>query len=126
MPAFLKSATALMVTGLLVLQGGLLYSYIRPENIPTGRSLSEMPKALGSWEMAAEGVIDPEIQEALKADDILNRTYLDRSAGRGADLYVASYHTQRTGKAPHSPKNCLPGNGWTPLTAEEVTLYPGT
>jgi EpsI family protein len=25
---------------------------------------------------------------------------------------VAFFKTQRTGKTPHSPKNCLPGSGW--------------
>jgi len=41
------------------------------------------------------------------------------------ELFVAAYRSQRTGKAPHSPKNCLPGAGWSPLSAGEMTLDPG-
>ena len=34
--------------------------------------------------------------------------------GAVATLFVAYFQTQRTGKTPHSPKNCLPGSGWVP------------
>jgi len=30
---------------------------------------------------------------------------------------VAYFKTQRTGQAPHSPKNCLPGAGWVPSSS---------
>ena len=125
MPIFLKSKPALAVTLLLVLQGVLVYGSIRTEILPASRSLSEMPKTLGSWQTVSEGVIEPEIQEVLKADDVLNRTFKDTATGRGADLFVAAYRTQRTGKTLHSPKNCLPGAGWTQMSAEEIALDPG-
>jgi len=109
---FLSSRAALAATVLIVLQGALIYSAVRPESPPSGRALSQFPASLGSWTLAQEGVIDADTQAVLKADDLLNRFYSGN--GTGANLFVAAFRSQRNGKAPHSPKNCLPGSGWTP------------
>jgi EpsI family protein len=37
-------------------------------------------------------------------------------------LYVGFYEEQTRGKTIHSPKNCLPGAGWEPLSSEPYTL----
>jgi len=129
---FLNSPAARIVTALLVVQAALLYSAVRPEFIPSSRSLEEMPGRLGSWHLAATGVIEQEVLDVLQADDILNRVYCDSASldctktGQGlAGLFVAGFRTQRTGKAPHSPKNCLPGSGWVPVTSGEITIDVG-
>jgi len=38
---------------------------------------------------------------------------------------VAYFQTQRTGKTPHSPKNCLPGSGWVPSESGFLTIPIG-
>jgi len=65
-------------------------------------------------------------RDFLKADDLLNRIYVKDGNQRGADLFVAAFRTLSTGVAPHSPKNCLPGTGWTSLLADELTLDVGS
>jgi EpsI family protein len=122
---FLNSTPARLVTLLLIAQAALLYSSIRPEAVPPGAPLANMPRTLGSWQMSQEGLIDEETREVLKADDLLNRFYVEPAKGAGANLFVAAFRSQRNGKAPHSPKNCLPGSGWTPLTSDEYTLDAG-
>jgi EpsI family protein len=121
-----------MVTALLLLQAVLLYSAIRPEVVPTSRSLDSMPTTLGSWQLAQIGVIEQEVLDVLKADDILNGIYCNSaspncaSTGQGAaSLLVAAFRTQRNGKTPHSPKNCLPGSGWVPLSSGEIPIDVG-
>ncbi len=114
-----------MVTVLLILQGALLYSSIRPEAVPPGRPLAQFPKTIGPWQMAREGVIEQEVLDILKADDLLTRIYVDPTIGRSADLYIAAFRSQRNGKAPHSPKNCLPGNGWLRLDSGEIQIDVG-
>lgn len=37
-------------------------------------------------------------------------------------VYVGYYDEQRQGKSIHSPKNCLPGDGWEPVEASAVTI----
>jgi EpsI family protein len=122
---FLNSAPARIVTVLLIAQAALLYSSIRPEAIPPGRPLANFPRDVGTWRLQQEGVIDEETQAILKADDLMTRYYADPASGRGADLYIAAFRSQRNGKAPHSPKNCLPGNGWTQLNSSEISIDAG-
>jgi len=129
---FLNSRAARIVTALLLVQAALLYSAIRPEIVPPSRPLDSMPSSLGSWQLAQTGVIEQEVLDVLKADDILNGVYCSSATpdciktGEGsAGLFVAAFRTQRNGKAPHSPKNCLPGSGWVPLSSGEIAIDVG-
>lgn len=40
-------------------------------------------------------------------------------------VYVGYYEHQTQGHTIHSPKNCLPGGGWEPLTSSEEQLMTG-
>jgi EpsI family protein len=120
---FLSSRAALAATVLIVLQGALIYSAVRPESPPSGRALAQFPTSLGSWTLLQEGVVDEDTRAVLKADDLLNRYYSGN--GVGANLFVAAFRSQRSGKAPHSPKNCLPGSGWTPLESSFASIDVG-
>ena len=129
---FLNSRAARIVTALLVLQAALLYSAVRPEIVPPSRPLNTMPTTLGAWQLVQTGVIEQEVLDVLKADDILNGVYCSSAypdcskTGKGAaSLFVAAFRTQRNGKAPHSPKNCLPGSGWERISAGEITIDVG-
>jgi EpsI family protein len=129
---FLSSRAARIVTALLLLQAALLYSAIRPELVPPSRPLEGMPTTLGSWQLAQTGVIEQDVLDVLKADDILNGVYCSSASpactrtGEGsAGLFVAAFRTQRNGKTPHSPKNCLPGSGWVPLSSGEIAIDVG-
>lgn len=120
---FFNSLPVRVASLVLIVQGGLLYSSVREEVIPTSLPLAGVPRTLGSWQFLQEGVIDKESMEVLKADDTLVRDYV--KGGVQANLYIAGFRSQRTGKAPHSPKNCLPGSGWTPLDDREITIDAG-
>ena len=120
---FLKSPPALAASALIILQGALIYSAVRTESIPVSRPLSQLPAMLGSWKLEQEGVVDADTRQVLNADDLLNRFYSTGSTG--ANLFVAAFRSQRNGKTPHSPKNCLPGPGWAPLNSSEVMIDVG-
>ncbi len=55
--------------------------------------------------------------------DYLFRIY-DTPGGQGPlfTIYVGYYPSQRQGKSIHSPKNCLPGAGWEPLTSRQEMI----
>jgi EpsI family protein len=38
------------------------------------------------------------------------------------NLFVAFFRSQATGVAPHSPKNCLPGSGYAPVSSGTVRI----
>lgn len=115
---FLKSTPAKVITLILLVQCVALYSSTRQENVPITPPLVQMPRGLSHWQFFREGVVDQETMDILKADDILNRDYVNPAYNRPANLFVAAFRSQRNGKAPHSPKNCLPGSGWTPLVSD--------
>ena len=125
MAKFFDSSAVRLATVLLVAQGAVLYSSIRPEAVPSARSLSEFPRAIGAWKLHKEGVVEPEVQEVLRADDVLTRDYVNAGDPVDADLFIAAFHSQRDGKTPHSPKNCLPGSGWTQVDARQIPIDVG-
>ncbi len=53
------------------------------------------------------------------------RGYRDSSTGRAGTVFVAAFRSQRNGKTPHSPKNCLPGAGWTQLSSDMFPINVG-
>lgn len=112
---FLKSRSARILTIVLLAQASLFYGFSRRENVPVHKPLENFAFPSNSnWKLIEESRLDPETLDVLKADDILSRFYANPSTGEQATLFVAFFETQRTGKAPHSPKNCLPGSGWVP------------
>jgi EpsI family protein len=107
---------AIGLTAVLLAQGALYYATAaRSERASPVAALQSFPASIGSWRLLLDAPIDPEVQDVLKADDTLNRVYEDASSGAKAILFIAYFKTQRTGAAPHSPKNCLPGAGWEPV-----------
>jgi len=122
---FLNSTPARLVTVFLIIQTFVLYSSIRAEYVPPTRPLAQVPHEIGSWNMVGEGFVDKETEDVLKADDTLNRVYQNTSTGAQASLWVAAFLTQRSGKAPHSPKNCLPGSGWIQMSSDTYPVDAG-
>ena len=109
----------------LLAQATAFYALSRPEYLPQSPPLAVFPTTIGPWTVAEEGVVDQETKDVLKADDLLNRMYARPSASP-VNLFVAAFRSQRTGKAPHSPKNCLPGSGWSQLVNDRIHIdVPG-
>src|SRR3974390_3461227 len=123
MPDWIKKPPVLIVSAILLLQTGLLYSSIRPGVVPQGRPLAQVPEDLGGWRLLKVQPVDQEVQDILQADDLLNRVYARNDTT--ASLFVAAFRAQRTGKAPQSPKNCLPGSGWEPLASGTAAVDAG-
>jgi EpsI family protein len=98
----------------------------RTESTPIVSALSSFPQQLGEWRMVREGVIEKEIMDVLRADDAITRWYAKPDSSTAADLFIAYFNTQKTGKTPHSPKNCLPGAGWSPILSDRIMIpIPG-
>src|ERR1700685_3464797 len=124
---FWKLRSVRILSLVLLAQAGLFYGFSRHENVPSRKPLSLFSLGDSSnWAMVRESQLDQETLDVLKADDILSRIYLNRKTGAVATLFVAYFKTQRTGKAPHSPKNCLPGSGWEASTEDYLDVaIPG-
>jgi EpsI family protein len=106
----------------LVLLGGsalFLQARGRGEIIPQRPPLSSFPEQLGGW-TGSDVTME---KETLDPGDFLLRVYRNNSQRQPyTDLFIAYFPTQRTGDTIHSPKNCLPGSGWSPLESNRVPL----
>jgi EpsI family protein len=122
----MQNKYARILTAILLIQAALFYGTSRGENVPSLRPLRDFPRELSGWFMDQEGYVDDETQAVLQADDTLIRTYGNPKYQLRPSLFVAFFKTQRTGKAPHSPKNCLPGAGWEPSRSDYLQVsIPG-
>ena len=105
----------------LVLVGGIFATHsIRPSTAPQQhRALEEFPAAIGVWH-SEDLPYSPAVVQAIGADDYTNREY--SGGDRPVELYIGYYKDQRSGDAIHSPKNCLPGEGWEPVRSTMLQI----
>lgn len=121
-----SSRTARILTVVLLAQASLFYGFSRKEILPAHQPLNLFSFPNSNWSLVQDVPIDQDTLDVLKADDLLSRVYQNKSTGEAATLFVAFFETQRTGKAPHSPKNCLPGSGWAPSQSGMISIQvPG-
>lgn len=119
---FLNAKYARPLVLLLLLQAVAFYALaFREETVPPAPPLITFPERLGSWRMVKDVPVEKEILDLLRADDTLNRIYIDPVRG-DSYLWIAYFKTQRYGQTPHSPKNCLPGSGWEPVAGASGPL----
>lgn len=123
----MKNPYVRVVTVVLLMEALAFYALAsRPETAPPVEPLLLFPSVIGDWLIYRDFPIEKEVLEVLKADDTLNRFYVNQTTRQVAGLYIAYFRTQRYGQAPHSPKNCLPGSGWEPLKEDFLSLrVPG-
>ncbi|MCX6590511.1 MAG: EpsI family protein [Acidobacteria bacterium] len=122
MLSILSSNRSRILTVLLLLQAALLFGFSRKEVVPPSPPLNQFPKVTPEWSMTEEGVVEKEVMDVLKADDVLTRSYANTARTASANLFVAFFKSQRSGQAPHSPKNCLPGSGWVPSVSDIIPI----
>ena len=101
---------------------GFMQSLSHGELIPAKKSFSDFPMTLvGRWQ-GKDLPMEEKVLDILKVSDYLMRLYTPIHQGSGTSpnspltpvsLYIGYYESQRTGATYHSPKNCLPGAGWS-------------
>ena len=113
----------LLVPIVFVVQAMGVHWIAGAERLPAPPDLAHFPVAIGEWQLLHETPADQETATQLGADRLLNRTYFETTTGTLAHFFVAWFQSQRGGRSqPHSPKVCLPGAGWTPVSSGEATL----
>jgi EpsI family protein len=141
MEAIWRSKYVRILTVLLLAQAVLFYTASHGDSKPLKHPLSQFPDSLPGWQKIADGVVDADTMNVLKADDVIERFYArtpvpDLSQitpevkaqlmNRSYDLFLEYFSTQQQGQSPHSPKNCLPGAGWQQTETGKLTLaIPG-
>jgi EpsI family protein len=111
-----------VVALLLLATYGYLASKSAAEPMLVRQPLSTLPMQLGEWSGRQEADFETKVLNVLGVDDYARRTYYARSEPGWVGLYVGYYASQREGDTVHSPLNCLPGAGWTPISQSRSTV----
>ena len=126
MAGIMGSKSFVILSVVLLGQAGMFYGFSRKENIPSRLPLAEFTLTGTPWKNVQDIELSQDELDVLQADDILQREYQNQTSSREASLFVAFFDTQKTGKAPHSPKNCLPAAGYVPMQSSIVDIaVPG-
>jgi EpsI family protein len=105
----------------ILLAGCLLQVGVRPQHgAPLPGPLRAMPVALAGTE-GRERAMSEEERRAVAVTDYVFRTFGPDSQ-TAFSLYVAYYQKQATGRAIHSPRNCLPGAGWQTVESGKASV----
>jgi EpsI family protein len=86
-----------------------------------------LPQPLSTLPTEFEGLVGHDVpvtkdeQRVAGMSSYVSRVYAADSTV-AFSLYVGYSESQTQGKTIHSPKNCLPGAGWEPLSASEIRL----
>ncbi len=109
---------------LLVGASLFLHAHSGAERVVPREELASLPLKLGDW-TGTNLAIQPGVREVLGEGDFLDRIYRRAPGESPLELFLAYFPSQRTGSTIHSPRNCLPGSGWTPLDHSLIRL-PGS
>ena len=125
----MKISLARFSLGALVIVSTAAYLQARNrgEIFPSRLPLKSFPGQIGPWSGGPDLELPPDQLKVLGHPEYLLRNYSDAQKVRpGINLFIAYYRTQSNGETPHSPQNCLPGSGWTPMENTRVLLtMPG-
>lgn len=77
---------------------------------PLVRPLTSISTQIDGWTGLPGPEVSGDVQGVLKATNLLSRVY--ERGDRAIELFIAFYAEQRAGESMHSPKVCLPANGW--------------
>lgn len=83
----------------------------RGERIPARELLSSFPNEINGW-YGHDRPIPDDVRQILGPGDFLDRLYMEPQH-YPINLFIAYFPSQKSGNSIHSPKNCLPGSGWS-------------
>jgi exosortase D (VPLPA-CTERM-specific) len=108
-PRSYVAANALLALAALAAVLAPARAHVAPARVP----FAEFPLGLEAWQGRRDR-LDPDIVQALQLDDYLLADF-SRSDAPGelpVNLYAAYYLSQANGVSSHSPRACIPGDGW--------------
>lgn len=121
-------ATNISITPFYILIGLFCFSLfvikplgLREDFIPARKSFVDFPLQLSTWQGVRENLDIKTINFLGLSDYVLvNFKHNDQQI----NFYAAYYQTQKHGAVPHSPKLCIPGDGWQ-IQAMTTVTYNG-
>lgn len=91
------------------------------EIIPQRKTFANFPSQIGDWQ-GQRDIIEKQYLDELKLTDYIIIDFISSNSG-AVNFYTAYYESQRNGAAIHSPRSCMPGDGWQ-ITSFEQRQFP--
>ena len=115
----MNSKFRLAYLGTLLLLGGTLVAALRPSPLPDSlqQPLTTISPEIAGWKMSKAEDLAP---AAMQATSYLARSYVKDEDSLG--LLIAFHNSHQGAVNVHSPKNCLPGDGWEIWKTASITL----
>lgn len=101
------------VASMILLAAAAALAVLAPEPAhlhPERKEFVEYPLSLGDWQGRSQ-VMEAIYLAELKLDDYILADYASPAGGR-VNFYVSYYAVQAEGNSAHSPRACIPGDGW--------------
>ena len=116
-----------LAAALIAAAAVFLHAHSRGEVFPPRSTFNTFPEQLGPWMGVGDHELTADELAVLRPSDYVERNYRNQERSEpDVNLFIAYFKSQRTGQAAHSPQNCLPGNGYSPVENSRVTLsFPG-
>jgi EpsI family protein len=86
-------------------------------------SLSTFPLKLGNWQGKID-IVSQSTLDMLNPDQLFSATYINNQ-GHKVQLFFDYFSSSGSMGGVHSPRNCLPGSGWTILQTRDRTIKIG-
>lgn len=99
----------------------ILTSRSSADLIPSSSPLVQIPSVLAGW-TGTDLDIDADTLRVLGKGEFLSRVYTQDGHPQEIGLFIAYFPTQRAGVTIHSPRNCLPGAGWSFESSRTIDL----
>ena len=93
----------------------------RPEDIPSRATFLQFPLFHEGW-LGRESTLDADVLSTLRLTDHVIADYTHADYELPVNFYIAYYDSQRSGASVHSPRSCIPGDGWEIQTLEQVNV----
>ena len=88
--------------------------------VPLKKDLKNFPQRIDGYHLRNTEEMDPKVVKVLGVDQYLMACYCQEDFC--IDLYIGYFEEQQEGAMIHSPKHCLPGGGWAPLSSEIIQI----
>lgn len=117
-------ARALIVVALVAAAGAYATGASSTDAVVSRVPLASLSTTIDRWQGYEAPAFADDVVAQLGVDDYINRRYV-RDGEIPVTMYVGYYASQRQGDTIHSPRNCLPGAGWQPVSSDRGTIDVG-
>lgn len=109
----------LSVCLILILQAAASRVLSIPERDFPIPQLHTVPMQLEGWRASGEELLEEDTLKVLQPDEYILRNYVAEAEGASMGLFVAHFRSRQNSNSygPHSPRACLPGAGWLPVSS---------